>query len=44
MTPPSVNKEAEQKWEKESGVEVGSVNVENTASFETTSWSFPESS
>ena len=43
MTPPPVQQEAEEEGEDESGIEVGSVNIEDPISLERCSGIFPES-
>lgn len=42
MSPPSVQETEEEQWVNKSGVEVWSVNVEHTISFEWWWWSAPE--
>lgn len=44
MSPPSVKQKAEEEGEKESGVEIRSVNIEDTISLERSCWSLSESS
>lgn len=44
VAPPSIQQETEEEWEQESGVEIWSVDIENTISFEWCCWALAESS